>query len=572
MIKIFNKILTALIIAILLSCFMIPIVKATTDKTIVLVLDPGHGGKMTGTVNNNLGIIERDVTLKIARYLRDYLNEYENIKVIMTHDGLPSDVEMELPARGMVARNNNADMMISLHINDSTIQGETGAEVYVTNNKLLPKYNEESTKFGNIVLKKLSALGIRNRGVKTRLCNDTGPKWEYSDGSRADYYAVIRYPMKGDGEDRGADLAKGEGIPGVLIEHCFMKGSDSRFLDSEQDIQKLARADCDAIVEYYGLEKKDPTRVSGIILDKTNITLLKGEKSKLTATVTPATAKNKNVKWTSSNTKVATVTNTGEIIAQGVGTTTITATTEDRGKVATATIKVTDISITLDKKETNVLVGNKLSIGYTISPASLANKEVTWASSDTSFATVDNKGIVTALKEGTVTVTATTKVDAKTASIKINIHKLGENQKIKVNNLKQENENLSKIGEKVTVANFKKNFELSSDLEVIVNNNKNETMKETDFVGTGAKVQIIEKATKKVLQEYECIIYGDVNGDGKISAMDYTLIQNHIMEIQVITNLKQKLAADVYNDNKISAMDYTYIQNHIMEVQKIELR
>lgn len=390
MIKIFNKILTALIIAILLSCFMIPIVKATTDKTIVLVLDPGHGGKMTGTVNNNLGIIERDVTLKIARYLRDYLNEYENIKVIMTHDGLPSDVEMELPARGMVARNNNADMMISLHINDSTIQGETGAEVYVTNNKLLPKYNEESTKFGNIVLKKLSALGIRNRGVKTRLCNDTGPKWEYSDGSRADYYAVIRYPMKGDGEDRGADLAKGEGIPGVLIEHCFMKGSDSRFLDSEQDIQKLARADCDAIVEYYGLEKKDPTRVSGITLDKTNVTLLKGEKTKLVATVTPATAKNKNVKWTSSNTNIATVTSTGEVTAVGVGTATITAKTEDRGKVATATIKVTDISITLDKKETNILVGNKLSIGYTISPDTVTNKEVTWKSSDTSLATVDS--------------------------------------------------------------------------------------------------------------------------------------------------------------------------------------
>lgn len=97
-------------------------------------------------------------------------------------------------------------------------------------------------------------------------------------------------------------------------------------------------------------------------------------------------------------------------------------------------------------------------------------------------------------------------------------------------------------------------------------------MKETDFVGTATKVYVREKTSKKVLQEYECIIYGDVNGDGKISAMDYTLIQNHIMEIQAITNLKQKLAADVYNDNKISAMDYTYIQNHIMEVQKIELR
>lgn len=404
-----KKVIAILLTIIMALLIFMPIVQAVPDKTIVLVIDPGHGGKMTGTVNNDLGIIERDVTLKIARYLRDYLNQYENIKVIMTHDGLPSDVEMELPARGMVARNNNADMMISLHINDSTIQGETGAEVYVTNNKLLPKYNEESTKFGKIVLNKLSALGIRNRGVKTRLCNDKGPKWEYSDGSVADYYAVIRYPMKGDGEDRGADLAKGEGIPGVLIEHCFMKGSDSKFLDSELDIQKLAKADCDAIVEYYGLEKKDPTRVSSVSLDKTNITLLKGEKSKLTATVSPTTAKNKNVKWNSSNEKVATVTNNGEITAIGAGTATITVTTEDRNKTATATVNVKDILVTLDKKETNVIVGNKTQMTYIISPETVTNKEVTWKSSNPEIATIDEKGVITTLKEGTTTITVTTK-------------------------------------------------------------------------------------------------------------------------------------------------------------------
>ncbi|MCI8548724.1 MAG: hypothetical protein HFJ38_07575, partial [Bacilli bacterium] len=72
------------------------IVQAVNQKEIVLVIDPGHGGKMSGTSNNELGLVERDITLKISRYLRDYLNEYEGIKVIMTHDGLPSDYEMEL--------------------------------------------------------------------------------------------------------------------------------------------------------------------------------------------------------------------------------------------------------------------------------------------------------------------------------------------------------------------------------------------------------------------------------------------------------------------------------------------
>ncbi len=569
--KLLNKLIILTIVIVIMQIMFLPIIKAATDRTIILVLDPGHGGKMSGAINTEKNLVERDLTLKIARYLRDYLNQYENIKVIMTHDGLPSDVELELPARGMVARNNNADMLISLHLNSSSNTSVNGAEVFVTNNTLLPKYHEESTKFGNIVLNKLSALGIKNNGVKTRLCNDVGPKWEYSDGSRADYYAVIRYPMKGDGEDRGVDLAKGEGIPGILIEHCYIVGQDAQYLDSEDDLKKLAKADCDAIVEYYGLEKKDPSRVSSVSIDKTNVTLLKEEKTKLTATVSPDTAKNKKVKWTSNNTNVATVSDNGEVTAKGVGTAVITATTEDRKKTATATINVKDITITLDRNETNLVIGNKAKIEYTITPENIANKEVSWKSSNTAIATVDANGIITGIKEGTATITATTKQRNKTASVKVNIHKLGEKQNIKINNLKQENDKLSKIQEKTTIVNFRKNFQISNDLEIIVKKD-NKVQVDTDYIGTGAKIEIREKESKKILQEYVCLIYGDVSGDGKISAIDYTLIKNDIMGVKKITDPKQKLVANVYEDNKISALDYTLIKNHIINVKKIELR
>lgn len=565
------KLIAIIIVLLFIQIAFIPVVQAISNKPVVLVIDPGHGGKMTGAVNNKLGIVERDVTLKIAKYLRDYLNQYENIKVIMTHEGLPSDVEMELVSRGMVARNNNADMLISLHLNDYSTPGESGAEVYVTNNRLLPKYNENSTKFGNIVLNKLSKLGITKRGVKTRLCNDRGPKWEYSDGSIADYYGVIRYPMKGDSEDRGANLANGEGIPGVIIEHCFINDGDSRFVDSEQDIQRLARADCEAIVEYYGLEKKDITRVSAVSLNKQNVTLIKNEKTKLVATVTPDTAKNKNVKWTSSNNNVATVTNTGEVTAVGVGTATITVTTEDRNRTATATINVRDVEVIPDRKEVNLIEGNKAKIEYTVTPDSVVNKAVTWKSNNEEIAKVDENGIITAIKEGKTTITVTTKQNNKTATINVNVHKLGENQKIKINNLKQENGRLSKIQERTIMSEFKKNFEISNDLEIIIQS-ENKVLLDKDYVGTGAKVQIREKASNIVLQEYICVIYGDVNGDGKISAMDYTLIENHIMEIQPIVSPYKKITANVNNDKRISAMDYTLIENHIMNIKKIEAR
>lgn len=572
--KTYMKILVIYLI-ISIACGLIGnfyVVKAATEKEIVLVIDPGHGGKMSGTVNTEFGITEREVTLKIARYLRDYLNEYEGIKVIMTHDGLPSDYELELPARGMIARNNNADMMISLHINDSSSLKEQGAEVFVTANNLLPKYNKESTEFGKLVLKELSKLGIENRGVKTRLCGDVGPKWEYSDGSVADYYAVIRYPMKGDGEDRGVDLAKGEGIPGILIEHCFMKGNDAKYIDSEEDIQKLARADCNALVEYYGLEKKDPKRVSSITLNHESLNFINGQKEKLVTTVKPDTAVNKKIIWSSDNEKVVTVSQTGEVTAVGVGQATITAKTEDRGKIATCKIEVNKVNITASKKEINLLEGKKAVIDYQVTPNYITDKTVTWKSSDESIVEVTNTGVITAKKEGNATITLTTKLENSTAEVKVNIHKLEENQEVNLGTLKETNNYLSKIGDKVTVSDFKKKIKLSSDLDIIVKDKKANIMNQNSYITTNTQVQIIEKNSKNILQEYDCLIYADVNEDGEITASDYVLIKNHIMEVKELEDPNQIEVCDVNSDKMITAGDYVLIKNHIMDLKKLELK
>ncbi len=567
-----SKIVAIILIVIFVISQLSCVVQAKTKKEVVLVLDPGHGGKMTGTANNQLGLVERDLTLKIARYLRDYLNEYDGVRVIMTHDGLPSDYELELPARGMVARNNNADMMISLHLNDYSTSNEQGAEVYVTANTLLPKYHEESARFGNLVLNELSKLGIHNRGVKTRLCGDRGPKWEYSDGSIADYYAVIRYPMKGDGEDRGADLAKGEGIPGILIEHCFMKDHDAQFIDSEEDIQKLARADCNALVSFYGLEKKDPKRVSFVTLNKENLNLIVGNKETLQATITPDTAENKKVIWSSSDEEVATVSKEGEVTAIKEGTATITVTTEDRNKKEECLVTVKEIKFILSETEKNLLVGNSVQIDYQITPEELENKTVSWKSSDEEVATVSKEGIITGLKEGTVTIIGTLESESKTVELTVKVHEKSDEQTIELIDIKEDNGKLSKIGEKVKLSQFREKIKLSDNLEMIIKDAKGKELAEDSYITTNTQVQIRTKEEKEVVQEYTCLIYADVNCDGKISALDYTLIKNHIMDVQKITDYNAKLAADVDGNNRISALDYTLIKNHIMDVQKITLK
>ena len=83
--------------------------------------------------------------------------------------------------------------------------------------------------------------------------------------------------------------------------------------------------------------------VTGVSLNKTSLTLTKGKSAKLTATVAPANATNKNVTWSSSDRAVATVDSEGNVTANAAGTATITATTEDGNKTAECKVTVTEI-------------------------------------------------------------------------------------------------------------------------------------------------------------------------------------------------------------------------------------
>lgn len=73
-----------------------------------------------------------------------------------------------------------------------------------------------------------------------------------------------------------------------------------------------------------------------------------------------------------------------------------------------------------------------------------------------------------------------------------------------------------------------------------------------------------EGASKIISFEIKAIMLGDVNGDGKISPLDYVGIKNHIMETAVIKNEVSLLAADYNGDGRITPLDYVGIKNYIM--------
>lgn len=470
----------------------------------------------------------------------------------------------------MVARNNNADLYVSLHINDNRDRSVQGANVFVTSRTELPKYKEGMTILGNKILTNLNKLGIENDGViNNKLCETHEPKYQYYDGSQADYYADIRHAMKGDKDDYGADFRDGSGIPTVLIEHCYMNNShDVQFLDSEEDLKKLAKADGDAIIDYLNLRfPKDV--ISTMTIDKESINLLQGEKAKVTATVGPATAQNKEIKWTTSDEKIAKVDSQGNITAVGIGIAKITAISVDNPNVnKTVTVNVEKEEVKFEKETENILVGKSKTLNAKITPSWVENKNIVWESTNKDIIEVSNEGKITAKKEGTATIKVTWKDKNLSDEIKITSIKLADDTKIEIKKYKVENNKISCIGQKVKIADFLKNINLSSNLEANVElANKNQ-----EYVGTNTKIIIKEKEHNLEIEEYECLIYGDINGDGKISALDYTLIKNHIMDVQKITDKNMKLTADVNGDSKISALDYTLIKNDIMDVKKITLK
>ncbi|MBO5749153.1 MAG: leucine-rich repeat protein, partial [Muribaculaceae bacterium] len=151
---------------------------------------------------------------------------------------------------------------------------------------------------------------------------------------------------------------------------------------------------------------------SSIKLNRTSVTIKTTETIALNAIVFPKYATNKSVIWKSSNETIATVDTSGVVTAIAGGEAIITATTTD-GSNLSASCKVTVIptlaeSITLDKTEISLGATETATLVATVLPELTTDKSVKWSSSDEMVAIVDEKGVVTAISLGEVTITATT--------------------------------------------------------------------------------------------------------------------------------------------------------------------
>ena len=134
-----------------------PPAASVTKKDMIIVLDPGHGGKDPGALGRK-GTREKDIVLKISGHLRDLLAKKTKAKVFMTRE---SDVFIELKDRATFANQHKADLFVSIHINSHPKKSIKGLELY---------------HFGEASDPRALEVAARENGTPLE---DNGPAWQF---------------------------------------------------------------------------------------------------------------------------------------------------------------------------------------------------------------------------------------------------------------------------------------------------------------------------------------------------------------------------------------------------------
>jgi N-acetylmuramoyl-L-alanine amidase len=201
--------------------------KVEAAEPVVVVIDPGHGGENMGT--EYLPVAEKYYTMQVALYMKEALENYQNVTVYLTHASAETD--MSFPERASFADSVDADFVYSLHFNMSENHTYYGSEVWIPS---LGTLYSQGYSAANEFMTQFDELGLFNRGIKTRI------------GSKGnDYYAIIRE-------------CAARNIPAIIVEHCHVdNANDIAYLSTQEALKQLGVSDAEAVARYFGLVSKD---------------------------------------------------------------------------------------------------------------------------------------------------------------------------------------------------------------------------------------------------------------------------------------------------------------------------
>lgn len=199
-------------------------------------IDAGHYGKY-----NQSPVVpayyESVMNWKLSQYQKQYLNEYEDVTVVMTRSSQAKD--MELIARGKKAK--GANLFISNHSNAAGSESANYALAIVMRENSSTEYDEVSKNAGKRLVGVIGkVMGVESKTITKEYNGDRDGNGKNDD----EYYGVLQ----------GCKMV---GAPGVILEHGFHTNTaTANWLLKDANLQKLASAEVEEIAKIFDLKKK----------------------------------------------------------------------------------------------------------------------------------------------------------------------------------------------------------------------------------------------------------------------------------------------------------------------------
>lgn len=217
-------------------------------------------------------------------------------------------------------------------------------------------------------------------------------------------------------------------------------------------------------------------------------------------------------------------------------------------------------SISLDKTNVTLKSNETVKLTPRIMPLNATNQNVTWSSSNSSVASVDSSGLVTAKSDGSATITVTTVDGNYTASCNITV--ISEQEELPtISSNTYEISNAEKtiiIPTGLNMEVIKQNISTNSNVKFYDKNN-NTINSNSTLIGTGSSIRLDDKVS------YKFIVVGDIDGNSLINIVDLARMKLHNLNLNNLSDVYFD-AADVDRNGSVNIIDLARIKLMILGI------
>ncbi|TMQ71473.1 MAG: N-acetylmuramoyl-L-alanine amidase [Candidatus Eisenbacteria bacterium] len=242
--------------------------KKNKDRIRVVAVDPGHGGEDTGAKGpRGVPVLEKSVTLAVARALIDELNRIPGVRAVLTRDG---DYFVPLHERYHLAERMKADVFVSIHANSSKQRGSgNGTEVYFLSLRGAGDQAESDLADRENAADLVGGVPPQTENELVNILYDVKRSSALQQSqllaeSVLDHIAADRRLESRGVKQAGFVVLKSVEFPSILVETAFINNpKEARLLKSHDFQSGIARQIADGVKEYFkkaGIDLRDDVK------------------------------------------------------------------------------------------------------------------------------------------------------------------------------------------------------------------------------------------------------------------------------------------------------------------------